>query len=130
MRYTISEDGHTVHDAKTNLIWERQHQSPMTWYQALQAATVAKRTNLHGYADWRVPSREELLSLIELRDSEESAIDQEAFPECPPGWFWTRDQADGVNAWFVIFLNGYTANDKQSNYMFVRLVRSGQCSTC
>lgn len=123
-RYFIAEDG-TVTDQETKLMWM---QSPLedtfTFQEAQQAAqNLNARKGFSGHTDWRVPSQEELLSLVVETNS--PSICQEAFPDTPAGWFWTSTlhAENSADAWMVYFSNGCTFDLKCSYHGFVRLVR-------
>ena len=158
-RYRDNGDG-TVTDTQTGLQWMRCALG-QTWqggtcageakrYQWKSALGVAKDINAQGgytgYRDWRVPSKEELLSLVycssgKLKswndtgssgcdgDYSRPTIDTTAFPNTPTYAFWSSSvYADFPGgAWGVNFYNGvvYIGHDKAFN-LHVRLARGGQ----
>lgn len=124
-RFTISEDGQTVKDAKTGLVWERKHLDRMTWDQAKEASKIAKQVSRHGYSNWRVPTKAELASVVDLSNG--PTVDHDAFPECPRDRFWTSEtfKPHPSLAWQVNFNIGSTVAELKSGTGFVRLVRSG-----
>lgn len=83
---------------------------------------------LCGASDWRLPSVNELFSIVH-NGRIEPAIDQAYFPHTPQyGWYWSSSlYADGSNyAWGVGFNLGYVGYGGKSHYSHVRLVRAGQ----
>jgi Protein of unknown function (DUF1566)/Viral BACON domain len=58
--YTDNGDG-TITDNNTGLIWIKEPQGKMTWYDAI---SNVPSFSLAGYSDWRVPTIKELYSLI------------------------------------------------------------------
>ena len=93
------------------------------------AADVNTGDGLCGAKDWRMPTKKELLSLVDYgRASPTSpAIDPTYFPNTPAANYWTSlAHANGLtNAWYVGFGNGnadYTYI--KSNPFPVRLVRT------
>lgn len=123
--YTISPDGQTVADKGTGLTWDRFALEPEDWEQAFKAAETANHAHRHGHSDWRVPTRAELMSLIDLNAKKGAKTDQAAFPDCP-SCFWTCEtyEPDPAYAWVVY--DGDTYPYYKDNSYFVRLVRSGQ----
>ena len=122
-RYFVANDG-TVIDRQTKLMWM---QSPLeetfTFYSAYNAVrNLNAKNGFAGYCDWRVPSQEELLSLVVKGQS--PSICQEAFPDTP-AWFWTSTpHADNLHeAWMVNFSNGLTYDISRFYLYFIRLVR-------
>ena len=106
--------------------WDGTHciggASSYTWASALQAA---QNTTFAGYSDWRLPNRNELLSIVE--DSCFPSINAAIFPSAS-SWFWSSspNASNSETAWFVNFVSGHvSASDKISTY-WVRLVRTRQ----
>ena len=122
-RYFVTDDG-TVTDRQTKLMWM---QSPLEdtfiFDEAYQAAKNFNAKNgFAGHADWRMPSQDELRSLVVKGQS--PSICQEAFPDTP-AWFWTSTpHAENIDeAWMVNFSNGCTYDLSRRYLYFVRLVR-------
>ena len=141
--FTDNGDG-TITDTSTGLVWDKCSRgqvwdnttppgtctgaaSTHTWAAALTEATAANSASHRGQADWRLPNRTELESLVKI-DAINPAIDGTHFPATPHTWYWTSTTyAPGpANAWFVHFINGYTFASYKTLTFHVRLVRSGQ----
>lgn len=143
-RFTANGDG-TVSDAATGLRWKRCSEGQAwdgatctgsatmhTWQAALQLADSASDA---GSSDWRLPNKNELESLVELRCSS-PAINATFFPATPLDrpWFWSASPSGygdntSTHAWFVYFDSGYVGWDywvDKSKALHVRLVRAGQ----
>lgn len=124
-RYRIRAD-HTVVDEDTGLMWMHSPlEGTFTFEAACQAAqNLNAQKGFAGYADWRVPSQDELLSLVV--EGNYPCICQEAFPETPEAWFWTAtpDSANAGNAWTIYFGYGGVYTSDRSYFNHVRLVRS------
>ncbi|MEO8310069.1 MAG: DUF1566 domain-containing protein [Caldimonas sp.] len=135
-RFAISADGQEVTDSTTRLTWRRCAEG-MSWdgkacsgkmvkytYAAAKqkAASVAK----DGRKAWRVPSREELVALVDMASKKKPHIDGVAFPQTPSVPFWASRPGtdDDLNAWLVNFANGKVrANLGQAKFP-LRLVRA------
>jgi hypothetical protein len=136
--------GSEVRDKITGLIWQRcllgmswngsactGSFTSRTWTQALDAARTATATTATPATAWRLPNRNELLSLAETA-CYNPAINATWFPNVPttyPGYLAWSASPIAVSAdfaWVVVFYLGFDGNDLKSSGLSVRLVRSGQ----
>jgi Protein of unknown function (DUF1566) len=111
-----------VVDRTTGLMWQRI--SPNQFFTFVQAQRQCDKLSLAGYDDWRLPSRIELVSILDTRRTQPS-IDVDVFPETASDWFWTSSlSADNPRAvWYVYFYLGYPKTDDITNQFSVRCVR-------
>lgn len=89
------------------------------------ADTAGSNAGLCGFTDWRLPSRRELVSIVNY-GVQNPAIDGKYFPNTSVAYFWTRDPYVTVagSAWNVFFGDGYVGVDYTSDSnSSVRLVR-------
>ena len=153
-----------VKDNVTGLIWEvktddgglRDKDNKYTWYNpdknnnggyagtsggntTNSFVTAVNAIHLCGYFDWRMPSREELHSLL-LFDRYNPMIDTTFFPNTPwveaffpnPPRIFLRFlssspyASDSNSVWSVDFHEGLNVEDDKDTHISVRLVRSGQ----
>jgi hypothetical protein len=122
--YTDNGDG-TVTDVSTGLMWQQDSPTEiMAWEAAL---AYCEGLNLGKYADWRLPNKKELLSLVDY-SRYHPAINISFFPNTVSDFYWSSttyvdntDLAFGVD--FSRF--SYVAFGKDSNN-YVRAVRGGQ----
>ena len=127
----------TVTHTTTGLMWKRCYEgrsggacdtgaaTNMNWPEALGAA---KNSAFAGYADWRLPNKEELESLIDDRCYSPS-INDTVFAGTVVGWTWTSTTLASApaGAWVVSFDDGSIHyRIKSDRDHFVRLVRGGQ----
>ena len=141
--FTDNGDG-TITDTTTGLVWDKCSRgqvwdnttppgtctgaaSTHTWAAALAQATAANAASHRGQADWRLPNRTELESLVKI-DADFPAIDGTYFPATPSNWYWTSTTyaPDPAGAWYVNFSFGDANASNKTNTNHVRLVRSGQ----
>ena len=134
----------TITDTTTGLVWDKCSRGQVwdnttppgtctgtanshTWAAALTEATAANSASHRGQADWRLPNRTELESLVQI-NAVSPAIDGTYFPATPSNWYWTSTTfaPDPADAWNVAFNNGYAFAHNKTNTNHVRLVRSGQ----
>ena len=135
--FVNNNDG-TITHSLTGLMWKRCAQglsgascatgtaTQLNWSGAL-TATVADTTA--GHADWRLPNKKELESIVESCGND-PAINQTLFPATPTGSFWSGSPqfSNPSAAWRVSFsFGGSEPTDKVDNG-YVRLVRGGQSS--
>ncbi|MBI5444187.1 MAG: DUF1566 domain-containing protein [Deltaproteobacteria bacterium] len=130
----MQEDG-TVLDLTTGLQWMRcslgqtwsgnacsGSAATHPWAEALRAADDFK---FAGYADWRLPNKNELDSIVEERCGA-PAINAVVFPGTPPYQFWTSSPYSGSAqaAWSVDFGFGSVNASLKTGSLHVRLVRT------
>jgi Protein of unknown function (DUF1566) len=120
--YDTQTDG-VVIDRITGLMWQRRLAD--TFMTQQKAQRQCDDLTLAGHDDWRLPSRIELVTLLDTTRIQPS-IDVDAFPGTPSDWFWTSSPAadDRAAAWYVYFYFGYPKTDEISNSFSVRCVRS------
>jgi hypothetical protein len=104
--YTENGDG-TVTDNVTGLMWQKAVAAGT--YNWAQAKAYCPTLTLAGYHDWRLPTRIELVSLVDFGRSF-PAIDTSYFPSTPSDWFWSSSPLAGSSsdAWGVDFPYGST----------------------
>jgi hypothetical protein len=121
--YDLDTPG-VVGDRITHLQWQRAvDEASDTWYQAMNHCACL---TLGGQTDWRLPTRIELVSLVDVTRQSPS-IDPTAFPDTPSEWFWTSSPAadDPTAAWYVAFFDGDTHHQDVTTPYRVRCVRAG-----
>jgi hypothetical protein len=118
-----------VVDCATGLMWQRRgsEQGMYTWETAKNYIMQINGQTFAGYSDWRLPTIEELASLIEpMKNSKGLHID-EAFNG--GSGFWSADDwriETGTDvAWSAMFDHGGVFHGgAKTNRFFVRAVRS------
>jgi len=121
-RFTV-KDG-IVTDHKTGLMWSQDDvtEKPVTHKAAKQAC---KELRLGGFEDWTLPSREQLLTLVD-DTKHDPCINTQAFPSCKSAWYWTSTAyapSPADCAWCVSFYVGVAGSDYRVILSRVRAVR-------
>lgn len=108
-----------VTDTKLGLIWQKTYVSSKTWQQALD---YCENLTYAGYFDWRLPNKNELISLINY---EISRSPRSFFPDMPNSSFWSSSTYvyDTNNAWYVS-PNGTVNHYSKTIFFDVRCVRN------
>lgn len=99
-------DGETVKDALTGLIWTRDAnpaELPLTWMEALEFVRSMNRERAGGSADWRLPNRRELRSLVSHQSAHPALPEDHPFRNVFAGWYWSSTTVAGhaEHAWYV-----------------------------
>jgi len=122
--YTDNGDG-TVMDNVTSLMWQQEaDDTQRTW---AEACTYCDDLSLGGFNDWRLPSKKELLSIVDC-GSDNPSIDTTYFSGTNSSYYWssTTDADDTSDACFVNFSAGSVNSYLKSDSNYVRCVRGGQ----
>ena len=123
-RFIDQGDG-TVIDTAHHLQWSKATLTPKCISQHA-ALKLCEGLTLGGHSDWRLPTRAELLTLVDdTRHAQ--AIDTEFFPDTKNDWYWTSTVCawSSVRAWYVYFDSGYCGDDSRGDgYGLVRAVRA------
>ena len=112
-----------VIDYTTGLMWQKSGSpSERNYAEAALYINVLNCQRLAGYGDWRLPTLEEAMSLMEPgRKSNGLYID--LIFDVKQSWIWTADRIVSSGAWAVNFYGGYCFDyDINFNYC-VRAVR-------
>lgn len=96
-------------------------------YNWRQAQSYCERLIHAGYTDWRLPTKTELMSIVEEVEVTTGipSINTIWFPHCQPFYYWTStsyEYAEGI-AWTVGFRVGDAIGYSKANTYHVRCVR-------
>lgn len=144
----LKQQGNTITDTASGLMWkhcaeglsgvncEKGKTEKYTWDDAVKRF---KHVEYAGYSDWRLPTIDELKTLLYCskgkdkygdcnEGSEKPTINQQFFPNTEATWFWsgTPDAGNSNFAWYVFFNYGYFGIGGRHYSYAVRLVRGGQ----
>ena len=99
-RFTL--EGERVRDELTGLVWPRSANVlgyPASWQDALDAVAGLNRSAYLGSADWRMPNRRELRSLVCHGEKKPALPPGHPFREVFLGWYWTSTSKAGLPAY-------------------------------
>jgi len=93
----------TVTDAATGLMWQKSGSDQVMWYlETLDYIDRLNRNRFAGHTDWRMPTVEELVSLLEPEVQSDDLFIHPVF-DGKQGWCWSADKRSVGSAWFVHF---------------------------
>ena len=124
----LNRNGEIVTDGTTTLQWQDDAIVASTKRSWDAAIDYCENTlTLGGHDDWRLPNKNELLSIVD-RSQDNPAIDDTVFVNTGSPFYWssTSNTDSTYNAWYVDFRlggSGYYSNDY---FDYVRCVRGGQ----
>ena len=127
----IGNKDNTVTDTKTGLTWIKDHKilggnfdKTMTYEEAIKAC---RELDIGDHKDWRLPTREELLTIVDLTRYS-PAIDPIFVNTKTDDWYWTSTPYAPVsgNAWIVYVYNGGVVDVNKGYGYYVRSVRRSQ----
>ncbi len=114
----------TVIDCVTGLEWQRD--AAAGTYGPADATAYCEGLTLEGYTDWRLPSRIELVTLVDYSVAFPGpTIDTAAFPGTPAEVFWSSSSVAVLPSlrWTLQFNDGYTGGGGVSLNARARCVR-------
>ena len=108
-RFTVKGD--VVEDGLTGLVWSKLAQPAefgLSWPEAFEFVAAMNREARFGFADWRLPNRRELYSLIDHAEREPALPGGHPFERVWAGKCWTSTTSarDHAYAWWVQFSGG------------------------
>jgi hypothetical protein len=136
----LDNNNGTVTDKNTGLMWQKCSAGQnndgacsgtageYNWYEA--TGNVCKGLRTGGHSDWRLPSKSELVTIVDLSAPQSGpTINPSYFPGTIKAGYWssTADASKPDLAWLVDFVKGYVIPAvNKKNHWYVRCVRTGQ----
>jgi len=121
------EKAKLVIDHATGLMWQQSgSKEDMSHRRAQKCIYDLNRRSFAGYNDWRLPTLEEAMSLMEPKKHADFYIDP--IFDFAQKWIWTADKKSAGEAWIVNFCNGI-CDDWSPDWnddSYVRAVRGEQ----
>ncbi|MCP4396205.1 MAG: TIR domain-containing protein [bacterium] len=126
----FESQGEVVMDRATGLMWQQSgSKSYMNHADALKYVEELNRQKFAGYADWRLPTIPELVSLLEPEQHSNGLYIDPIFDK-EQWWCWSSDsirikgEGSAGSAWSVYFLYGSVDWHDVEYSSYVRCVRS------
>lgn len=138
--------GDSLHDADDSYTWYNPDNSTNGGYAGAQdkiscfgykngdsksycnTQAYVQRVNFQswcGYSDWRLPTFNELYSLVDYSMKQNYTIDISYFPNTVNQWYWSSSQASNrYDAWLVDFHIGKVGAGGKAHFDRIRLVRN------
>lgn len=123
-RFTDNKDG-TITDNTTNLMWQKKGEAITRKWE--EAKDYSKTITLAEHNDWRLPTIEELISIVNYRKYTPSI---HPIFDCVSGCYWSDSTYASSNgfAWYVNFAIGVVDRFSKFNDYYVRYVRTIEVS--
>ena len=117
--------GEVVIDRETGLMWQQAASSQQMVYRlAMEWINSLNKRGFAGFNDWRLPTLEEAMTLMEQSPNHEGVYIDPIFNSKQRSWMWTADRGEADSAWYVNFNYGYSKlNRIKSGNNHVRAVR-------
>ncbi len=113
-------------DLASGLTWQQGGSSDtMNYTNAEEYVEKLNRDKVAGFDDWRLPTLEEAMTLMEPEKKNGDLYIDPAFDQ-KQSWIWTADKRDASVVWVVFFDFGVCSYVRVVSDYYVRAVRSGQ----
>ncbi|MDM8554539.1 DUF1566 domain-containing protein [Desulfococcaceae bacterium HSG7] len=127
--FELIKDRKIVIDHATGLMWQQSGSANnMLYRDALKYVTRLNSSKLADYNDWRLPTIDELTSLI-TENAQINGLYIDPIFDNNQRWCWSSDKHSAKFAWYVYFPNGKVFRSSYFllyNFNYVRVVRAGQ----
>lgn len=123
--YELRDGGRVVFDRATSLSWQREGSSEtLRFDEAQEYVARLNQARFAGAADWRLPTLEEAMSLVEPERRAGGLYLDPVFGQ-RQWWIWTADRESAVGVWVVYFYGGSCfVHVPLGGSTYVRAVRS------
>ncbi|GJQ22553.1 hypothetical protein BIY37_02880 [Candidatus Brocadia sapporoensis] len=124
-RFQIVLDGAGVLDKETGLVWEKSPDTEArTWADAV---SYAYTKSVGGRKGWRLPTIEELSSLVDPTQNSPALPSDHPFTNVQSDSYWSSTTNVSLTsaAWHVYFDDGYVGDRDKAHDYYVWCVRGG-----
>jgi hypothetical protein len=118
-----SHNAPLIVDYMTGLTWQQSgSEGQMPYHNAKNYIADLVQDNFGGYNDWRLPTLEEAMSLMEREKQNDDLYIDPVFDQ-KQKWIWTADAENTAVAWVVNFAYGICLSRSVDDSRYVRAVR-------
>ena len=123
----LTRNESTVSDSSTKLQWEDGENVKASRKNWDYAKTYCRNLVLDGKYDWRLPNKDDLLTIIDFSKSN-PAIKEDVFKNIASNYYWSSipNAALSNYAWYISFDTGLIGYSKKRNMEYVRCVRTSE----
>ena len=123
--------GELVHDRLSGLVWTKNAnlaEFPLTWQEALDYIAQLNADHAFGQADWRLPNRREMRSLLHFETRKPALPPEHPFENVFLNWYWTSTTAaiNPAYAWYVHLEGARMFYGHKEQYYLFWPVRGGE----
>ena len=116
-QYEVAElyDEMFIIDHTTGLMWQRDGSSDdLNYEEAKEYIQGLNLNNYGGHKDWRLPTLEEAMSLMETEDKKDGLYIDPVFSQerSDVRYIWTCDMSSYGTPWYVCLPDGYCMSDE------------------
>lgn len=130
-RFELVLDGEAVLDKETGLVWAKNANlagGTKTWVDAMN---YCQNPPIGGRKGWRLPTVEELASLVDISQPEPPKVPPGVFDSVQSYHYWSSttyegDEGDSTLAWVVVMNTGLVGWGTKTSNAYVWPVRGGQ----
>ncbi len=122
--FVKSRDGETVRDRATGLMWQQSGSMQIIYKKKQVYFKELNGKRFAGYSDWRLPTIEELMSLMERKEVNNLYIDPVFVFGSKQVWCWSADKRPSGSVWFAFFIIGGADWSTIEPFHYVLAVRS------
>jgi serine/threonine-protein kinase len=117
--HSLTVEEHTIRDSHNQLIWQRGATAyPVSWQQGHVTIDRLNKSRFAGRSNWRLPTVNELLSLIR----QQGGLEEDLYFDANLPRFWSCDAHGKKERWYVDLVMGYTGPQDGECQNYVRAV--------
>jgi serine/threonine protein kinase len=114
------KENNLIYDNVTGLLWQKSGTKyPVNWNQAKTYVEKLNEEKLGGYSNWRLPTTEELITLL-YETPEGTGYCIEPVFDTDQKWLWSSDKCTFLSAWYISLDLGFVSYNDLSSFYHVK----------